>query len=115
MKKIIVFLAVIAFAVLLVIGPPKIYAAKGLPFGGRIVYLQPCLNGLLVVVGTPDIKSAGPYIITPATIVRAFYSPLVGNAIKGSYIPGIPCFVGPISIPTKGAITEFGTSLLPSI
>ena len=96
--------------------PSKVSAAKGLPFGGRIGFVLPCINGLLVVVLTPDPKSVGPYIITPAVIPRAFYAPFIGHAIKGSYIPGIPCYIPPfVVIPTKGAIVEFGTSLLPSI
>jgi hypothetical protein len=70
----------------------------------------------MVVVITPDPRSAGPYIITPAVIPRAFYTPFIGHAIKGSYIPGIPCYIPPfVIIPTKGAVVEFGTSLLPSI
>jgi hypothetical protein len=109
-------IAVVLPVILLTATPHIVHASKGLPFGGRIGFLLPCINGLMIVVVTPDPKSVGPYIITPAVIPHAFYAPFLGNAIKGTYIPGIPCYIPPfVVIPTKGAIVEFGTSLLPSI
>ena len=118
MKKLItrLSLTIILPALLFLAIPQVTHAAKGLPFGGRIGFLLPCINGLMIVVITPDPKSVGPYIITPAVIPHAFYAPFIGNAIKGTYIPGIPCITPLLYvIPTKGAVVEFGTSLLPSI
>ena len=118
MKKLIARLSftIILPALLFLAIPHVTHAAKGLPFGGRIGFVLPCINGLMIVVITPDPKSVGPYIITPAVIPRAFYAPFIGHAIKGTYIPGIPCYIPPfVIIPTKGAVVEFGTSLLPSI
>lgn len=115
MKKII-FVAIIILLGIIIFRPNGALAGKGLPFGGRIGFIMPCSNGLLIVVVTPDPKSVGPYIITPAVIPRASYAPFIGNKILGTYIPGIPCYIPPaIVIPTKGAVVEFGTSLAPSI
>jgi hypothetical protein len=114
-KKLLIAAIVLVLGVI-VFTPKATLAGKGLPFGGRIGFIMPCANGLLVVVVTPDPKSVGPYIITPAVIPRASYAPFIGNKILGTYIPGIPCYIPPaIVIPTKGAITEFGTSLAPGI
>lgn len=114
MKKVVIIIFMLA---LISVSLPKdVLAAKGLPFGGRIGFIMPCINGLFIVVISPDPKSVGPYIITPAVIPHLNYAPFVGNSILGSYIPGIPCYIPPfIIVPTKGAVTEFGTSLVPSI
>jgi hypothetical protein len=115
MKKTIFAAIFIVFA-LTVLTPKASLAGKGLPFGGRIGFLLPCANGLMIVVITADPKSVGPYIITPAVIPHANFAPFIGHAILGTYIPGIPCYIPPfIVIPTKGAVTEFGTSLVPAV
>jgi hypothetical protein len=116
MKKILIGLVIIVL-VFIAFSPKETYAGKGLPFGGRITFLLPCSNGLMIVVFSAiDPKSVGPYIITPAVIPHANFAPFIGNAIKGTYIPGIPCYIPPaIVIPTKGAVTEFGTSLAPGV
>ncbi len=108
--------AVVVACVIITATPQSAHAGKGLPFGGRIGFIMPCINGLFIVVITPDPKSVGPYIITPAVIPHANYMPFIGHAITGTYIPGIPCYIPPfVVVPTKGAVTEFGTSLVPSI
>ncbi len=114
-KKLIVVVVLVIIGVVM-LTPKETFAGKGLPFGGRIGFVLPCSNGLMIIVVTPDPKSVGPYIITPAVIPHANFAPFVGNAILGSYIPGVPCYIPPaIVIPTKGAVVEFGTSLAPGI
>jgi hypothetical protein len=86
-----------------------------LPFAGRIAFVMPCANGLYIVVASPDPKSAGPYIITPAVIPRLWGIVLPSYGILGRYLPGMQCIIPPVVIPTKGAVIEFGTSLLPAV
>jgi hypothetical protein len=116
MIKKLIIVSIVVILGIVILTPKGALAGKGLPFGGRIGFIMPCANGLFIVVVTPDPKSVGPYIITPAVIPRANFAPFIGNAILGSYIPGVPCYIPPaIVIPTTGAGTEFGTSIAPGI
>lgn len=112
MKKKIVIIFVVVLVCVSVSFPAISRAVVGLPFGGRIVFVLPCVNGLLIVVA--GLPVPGPYIITPAVIPYAHYAPFPGNKIQGSFVPGIPCYIPPfVVIPTLGAVTKFGTSLVP--
>jgi hypothetical protein len=87
----------------------------GLPVAGRIVSVTPCLNGLYVIVAALDPKSAGPYVIMPTVIPHLWGRVLPTYAIAGSYLPGVQCIMPGFILPTKGAIMEFSTSMLPAI
>lgn len=96
--------------------------ALGLPFGGRVGFTWPyCLNGFYTVVIGTNAMSSGPFLIPWTAIWKPMYNPYTpGNYIKGSYLPApIPCFfycgIWICTIPTRGTIVEFGTSLVPGI
>lgn len=110
------YIFVFVFSALFVSGVHRADAqVVGLPVSGRITFVMPCINGLYIVIASPDPKSVGPYIITPAVIPRLWGIVLPGYGFLGRYLPGMQCIIPPIVVPTKGMILEFGTSLVPSV
>ncbi len=87
-------------------------AQVGFPFGGRILTVTPCANGLLIVLSAP----------TPMTLmypigraVSYSYGPPrnPGQWLLGSARPGGVCNLGLfLNIPTAGTILYHGSSLL---
>lgn len=101
----------IAFAALPFLFWPK-PAGAFLGFGGRILNITPCANGLLLIIGPPR---PGLFMWMPGTLTFAWYQLRPGPWALGSFVPGGAC-VCPNgcchcgAIPALGTITMIGTS-----
>jgi hypothetical protein len=82
----------------------------GFPFGGRIIGVTPCTNGLMVILGPPT-----PMRLMYSPLSRSFsYGPprTPGQWLLGTARPGGVCNLGVfLSIPTAGTIIMQGSSL----
>ncbi len=115
-KKIIIILAFLFLAATLAgffnYKIKKADALIPLPFGGRIIAVVPCTNGILVTVSPPW---PGMFMFEFAATVPfayyQFYRP--GPAIKGTYFAGGSCILPPPAppIPAMGTMIIVGTSL----
>lgn len=90
------------------------------PFGGPILIVLPCANGGLLIYFF-DMRTKMPQIINIQlgfSKIYPFFAFLPGNNILGTYTTGTGvCFVGPIPVPTFGAVNftpGVGTSAFPS-
>lgn len=83
----------------------KSYAAMG--FGGKIISISICSNGLLIVVGPPV---GGWFLLPPTAKIYSFFSIKQGSWLLGTYLPGGICSFGIVNIPVQGTIIMTGTS-----
>jgi len=82
----------------------------GFGFGGIILGVTPCLNGILFTIGPPR---GGLFMWMPGTLIFAYAQLRPGPWALGGYTPGGSCIlptVPPIIIPALGTMTMIGTS-----
>ena len=86
-----------------------------LPFGGKIVSTIPCTfpPGLALFIGPPR---KGAFLYVPkASILFAWYKPIIGSSVVGKYVTLSGCVVGVCPAcyfqPLLGTIKMLGTSL----
>ena len=88
--------------------------AAGLPFGGQILLIFPCITGLKITVGPPR---GGVFMYIPGASFSYAYGPprRVGQWLLGLYGPPAPCFIpgpkGPILIGFFPLIIFHGSSM----
>lgn len=96
--------------------PKQTQASLGItiPFGGPVLALTPCLNGILVALGPPT-----PMLIMyPWGALSHLYGPPrnPGQWILGQAVPGGACvlvgFIFNIVIPAQATIIEHGSSVI---
>ncbi len=112
-KKILCGLLGCLLGLFLLFSMPKTTEAM-LGFGGKILNITPCANGLLLTTGLP---TARLFMWTPGiSFTYLWYQIRIGSNILGAYSPGGSCifpngcfFCG--AIPAKGTIIKIGTSL----
>lgn len=99
-------LIILVFVFILFFAPyHKSHAAMG--FGGQIISISLCSNGLLLLVGPPV---GGVFLLPPNAKIYPFFSLKRGSWLLGTYLPGGVCNLGAINIPTQGTIIMTGTS-----
>ena len=109
-KKILIGLGLLVLIILfLSVGKFAQAQIPGIPFGGRILSVTPCNNGIWIIVGPPR---PGSFIITPATLTFPFRSfrPLAFVLGKALIAP-IPWALGNVVIGTGFPVIMIGTSL----
>lgn len=117
MKKIhLIFLAVATFGMIFFFFGGYLRASgQGLiPFGGRILLVEYCCNGVAITVGAPR---PGRFMITSGTVIFPFYNVFTpGPNVLGTAIPaaGTPCMEAAlfclVPIPVLGIIDKIGSS-----
>ena len=80
-----------------------------LGFGGNILWVTPCANGLLLLIGPPV---GGLFMWMWGTPTFLYGQLRPGPWSLGSWIPGGVCVIPPFVIPALGTIIMIGTSLL---
>ncbi|MBI4136417.1 MAG: hypothetical protein HY481_02660 [Candidatus Vogelbacteria bacterium] len=85
-----------------------------IPFGGRILLVEYCCNGVAITVGAPR---PGRFLITSGTIIFPFYNVFTpGPNVLGTAMPtpGVPCFEAAalclVPIPVLGIVNQIGSS-----
>ncbi len=103
------FLYVIAVILLVVFVSSFFYQTSFafVGFGGPIISVLGCTNGLLLTIGPP---SGGFFLLPFWTTIYPFFSIKPGSWTLGTYIPGGACSFGPVVIPVQGTILMTGTS-----
>lgn len=113
MLRIISFLMIISFIALPFLFLPKRVEAV-LGFGGRILNVTSCANGLLLTIGPPR---PGLFMWMPGTLTFSWYQLRSGPWALGTYFPGGVCvcpngccppYCPPI--PALGTMIMIGTS-----
>lgn len=79
-----------------------------LGFGGRILKVVPCDNGLMLTIGPPR---PGLFMLMPGSLTFSWYQVRQGPWALGAYTPGGVCVLFAVPIPVMGTITVMGTSL----
>lgn len=79
-----------------------------LGFGGRILNVTLCVNGMLFTIGPPV---GGLFMWVPGTLTFAYAQLRPGPWSLGAYIPGGVCIIPPLVIPAMGTMIMIGTSL----
>jgi len=116
MKKLyLIFLmtAVLGLTLFFLGGQLKVSGQGLIPFGGRIMVVEYCCNGVAITVGPPR---PGRFLLTAGAIpfpYYNFYTP--GPYVLGTAIPPLePCFevvaACLVPIPVTGQITKIGSS-----
>ncbi len=114
MKRSIFFLSVLILVHVILL-TPRGAEAVGIPFGGRIVAIVPCVcsANLLVVVADPR-GVLLPLTIQPGvTLLYAYFKPLPPANTVGKFIPGGLCLIPATPcapIPSAGTILMIGSS-----
>src|SRR3989344_1391820 len=110
-----VFLGILALLLLSAfMFSPITTEAAGLPFGGPILLLFPCITGIKVTVGPPR---GGIFMYIPGASFSYAYGPprRPGQYLLGLYGPPAPCFIpgpkGPILIGFFPLIIFHGSSI----
>lgn len=78
--------------------------------GGRILFVVPCVNGLLLTIGPPR---PGLYMWMWGTPIYAWYELVPGPNVLINYVLGGICIMPgliPVIIPALGTIVQIGTS-----
>ncbi|MBI2097826.1 MAG: hypothetical protein HYT46_02765 [Candidatus Vogelbacteria bacterium] len=85
-----------------------------IPFGGRILVVEYCCNGVAITVGAPR---PGRFLITSGTIIFPFYNVFTpGPNVLGTALPagGTPCFEAVafclVPLPVLGIVSQIGSS-----
>ncbi len=112
MKKLLILIILCVAALLFFFNNSEAHAQEiGFPFGGRIIAVTPCINGLMVILGPPTPMR----LMYPIGAVSFPYGPprTPGQWILGKAVPGGVCTLGIfIHIPTAGTILFQGSSLI---
>jgi len=93
--------------------PEPAQALGTIPFGGRILWVEYCCNGIDLVVGPPR---PGEFMFTRGSILHAYYNIYeVGPWVLGLAAPGGVCqmvysFPPCLPRPVEGTIIRVGTS-----
>lgn len=93
---------------------PSYSYALGIPFGGRILKIIPCLcsPGIAVIVGPPR---GGSFLFIGKGLY-AWWRVLPGSWVLGDYSPGATCWqpvykgCSSLITPVQGTILKIGTS-----
>ncbi len=95
-------------------GSLKVSGQGLIPFGGRILFVEYCCNGVAITVGPPR---PGRFLITSGTIIFPFYNVFTpGPNVLGTAIPaaGTPCLEAAalclVPIPVLGIVNQIGSS-----
>jgi len=83
-----------------------------LAFGGRIILVEYCCNGVAITVGPPR---PGRFLLTSGTILYPYYNVYTpGPSVLGTAIPGGICHEAAtacvVPIPVAGTVTMIGSS-----
>ena len=85
-----------------------------IPFGGRILLVEYCCNGIAITVGAPR---PGRFMITTGSIIYPYYNVYrPGPNVLGTAVPaaGTPCFEAAtlclVPIPVLGIVNQIGSS-----
>ncbi|MBI2100633.1 MAG: hypothetical protein HYT47_01270 [Candidatus Vogelbacteria bacterium] len=85
-----------------------------IPFGGRILVVEYCCNGVAITVGAPR---PGRFLITSGTVIFPYYNVFTpGPNVLGTALPagGTPCFEAIafclVPLPVLGIVDKIGSS-----
>lgn len=85
-----------------------------IPFGGRILFVEYCCNGIALTIGPPR---PGRFLLTSGSLIYPYFNVYrPGPNVLGTAIPaaGTPCLEAAalclVPIPVVGIITKIGSS-----
>jgi hypothetical protein len=98
----------------MIISLPYLALAAGLPFGGYIIFSQPCNHGLLLTVMQPlPFKGPGFFMWQYGNLPYAMYVvPHIGQWLLGEYLPvPLTCMLGNVTYGSGYPIVFHGSSI----